>query len=314
MPQLNRPKHFIPKRRTFLANLAGLACFAGLCALPRPLKAAEALGFSSSPPLGISPAELTKKLSLLEALSGGRLGAARLNCASGRLYTYRGEEAFPVCSTFKILAAAAVLKRHPHKLNDLVHYGQEKIISWSPVTEKNVNTGMTVEALCAAAVQHSDNTAANLLLEMIGGPAGLTAFARSVGDKAFRLDRMEPALNQAAPGDTRDTSSPAATALTLNTLLMNGILPHQHRKLLLHWLLECATGASRIPAGTPYGWKVGHKTGSGHNGTANDVGILLPPTGRPVILALYLTQSTATESARDEILAETTRLLCPTAG
>ncbi|MFT4302189.1 MAG: serine hydrolase, partial [Desulfovibrio sp.] len=136
----------------------------------------------------------------------------------------------------------------------------------------------------------------------------------SAGDKAFRLDRMEPALNQATPGDARDTSSPAAMALTLNALLMNGILPPQHRELLLQWLLECATGASRIPAGAPSGWKVGHKTGSGHHGTANDVGILLPPTGQPIILTLYLTQSTATESTRDEVLAETTRLLCPAAG
>lgn len=314
MPQNSSPKHFTLERRTFLAGLAGLACFAGLCALPRPLNAAEALGFSSSSLLGLDQTELKEKLSRLEAISGGRLGTARLDCATGRLYTYRGEEVFPVCSTFKVLVAAAVLKQHPHRINELVHYEQAKIISWSPVTEKHVNTGMTVGALCAAAVQYSDNTAANLLLEMIGGPAGLTAFARSIGDSVFRLDRIEPALNQADPGDMRDTSSPAAMAWTLNALLMNDILSSQHRALLQEWLMECATGASRIPAGVPSGWKVGHKTGGGHNGTANDVGILLPPTGKPIILALYLTQSTVTESTRDGILAEATRLLCLPAG
>lgn len=294
-----------------MADLTGLACFAGLCALPRHLKAAEALDLFSSE---TDQTELTEKLSRLEALSGGRLGAARLNCATGQLYAYRGNEAFPVCSTFKVLAAAAVLKQHPHKLHDVVHYGQAKIISWSPVTEKHIDTGMTMEALCAAAVQHSDNTAANLLLELIGGPEGLTAFARSIGDEIFRLDRREPALNQAEPGDLRDTSSPVAMALTLNALLINDILPPPHRKLLLQWLLECATGASRIPAGVPSGWKVGHKTGGGHNGTANDVGILLPPAGKPTILTLYLTQSTVIESTRDEVLAEATRMLCPPNG
>lgn len=314
MPQNSNPKHFTLERRTFLAGLAGFTCFAGLWALPRHLNAAEALGLSSSSLLGIDQTELTEKLSRLEAMSGGRLGAARLDCATGRLYTYRGEEAFPVCSTFKILLAAAVLKQHSHRINDLVHYGQAKIISWSPVTKKHVNTGMAVEALCGAAVQYSDNTAANLLLEMIGGPAGLTAFTRSIGDEVFRLDRMEPALNQADPGDIRDTSSPAAMALTLNALLMTDILPSHHRELLQQWLMECATGASRIPAGAPSGWKVGHKTGGGHNGTANDVGILLPPTGNPIILTLYLTQSTVTESVRDGILAEATRLFCQPAG
>lgn len=311
MPAPTGTCSFAPERRAFLATVTGIACLAGVCALTSPLGAAELSGGMESCPADAGQTELIEKISQIERLSGGRLGAARLDCATGSLFTYRGDEAFPMCSTFKVLAAAAVLKLHPQKLNNLVHIRPDEIVAWSPVTEKFVNRGIRVNQLCAAALQYSDNTAANLLLGMIGGPSGLTAFARSLGDSRFRLDRMEPALNSAEPGDMRDTTSPAAMAATLNTLLMGEALPLQHRELLRQWLTECATGASRIPAGTPAGWKVGHKTGSGPNGTSNDVGILLPPAGTPVILALYLTQCAAAANDRDATLAATTSLLCP---
>jgi len=302
---------FAPERRAFLAKMTGLACLAGLSALASPLGAAAFSGGMDTDLTNAGQTELIEKISRLEKLSGGRLGAARLDCATGSLFTYRGDEAFPMCSTFKVLAAAAVLKLHPQKLDSLVRIGPKEIVAWSPVTEKFVNKGMRVRQLCAAALQYSDNTAANLLLGMIGGPSGLTAFARSLGDGSFRLDRTEPALNSAEPGDMRDTTSPTAMAVTLDALLMGAALLPEHRELLRQWLTECATGASRIPAGAPVGWKVGHKTGSGANGTSNDVGILLPAAGTPVILALYLTQCTAAPSDRDAILAATTSLLCP---
>ena len=304
---------FASERRAFLAKMMGFACLAGVGALPSLhslLGATELSGSMETGPGNVGQAELIKKISRIEKLSGGRLGAARLDCATGNLFTYRGDEAFPMCSTFKILAAAAVLKLHPQKLDSLVRLRSDEIVTWSPVTEKFVNKCVSVRQLCAAALKYSDNTAANLLLGMVGGPLGLTAFARSLGDSSFRLDRPEPAMNSAEPGDMRDTTSPAAMAVTLDTLLMGTALPLQHRELLRHWLTECATGASRIPAGTPNGWRVGHKTGSGANGTSNDVGILLPPGGTPVILTLYLTQCTAVANGGDEILAETTSLLC----
>lgn len=311
MPASTGTCSFAPQRRAFLAKMSGLACLAGVCSLASPLGAAALSGGMDAGLDNDGQTKLIKKISQIEKLSGGRLGAARLDCATGSLFAYRGDEAFPMCSTFKILAAAAVLKLHPQKLNNLVRLTPDEIVAWSPVTEKFVNKDMPVKQLCAAALQYSDNTAANLLLGMIGGPSGLTAFARSLGDGSFRLDRMEPALNSAEPGDIRDTTSPAAMAITLNALLMGAALPLEHRTLLRQWLTECATGASRMPAGAPVGWKVGHKTGSGANGTSNDVGILLPPSGTPVILALYLTQCAAAASDRDAILAATTSLLCP---
>lgn len=243
---------------------------------------------------------------------GGRLGVFALDTADGAQLGYRADERFPLCSTFKVIAASAILaksvqvaglmRRHiKYERGDLVHY--------SPITEKHVGAGMTVADLCAAALQYSDNTAANLLMKILGGPAAVTAFARSIGDVEFRLDRWETELNTAIPGDPRDTSTPMAMGHSLYRLALGDALPLQQREQLQHWLLGNTTGAARIKAGIPPGWKIGDKTGSGDYGTANDIAVLWPPQRSPVIMAIYTTQPRQDAAPRSDVIVAATQIV-----
>nr|6TY6_A Chain A, Beta lactamase (GNCA4-2) [synthetic construct]6TY6_B Chain B, Beta lactamase (GNCA4-2) [synthetic construct]6TY6_C Chain C, Beta lactamase (GNCA4-2) [synthetic construct] len=257
-------------------------------------------------------AALSEQLAELEKRSGGRLGVAVLDTATGRRFGYRGDERFPMCSTFKALLAAAVLARvdqGKENLDRRITYGKEDLVDYSPVTEKHVGDGMTVAELCEAAITYSDNTAANLLLEALGGPAALTAFLRSIGDNVTRLDRWEPELNTAAPGDPRDTTTPAAMAATLRTLLLGDVLSPASRQQLVDWLIANKTGDKRLRAGLPADDRVGDKTGTGEHGTTNDIAVVWPPNRAPIFLAVYLTESQVDADARDAVIAEVARLV-----
>ena len=258
-----------------------------------------------------SPA-IQERLAELEAASGGRLGVAMLDADGEVVATYRDAERFPLCSTFKMMLAAAVLKQsvtEPDLLNRRITYAQEELISWSPVTEKHVADGLSVSELCAAAVRHSDNTAANLLLKLLGGPQELTAFARSIGDPAFHLDRWETALNEALPGDERDTTTPKSMAYSLHKLALGNVLPAPQREMLIDWLKGNTTGSASIRAGVPADWIVGDKTGSGSYGTTNDIAVIWPPNEPPLILTIYFTQNKPDAPARRDIIAATAKLL-----
>lgn len=248
----------------------------------------------------------------LEKQHGGRLGVAAIDTATGRRIAHRSDERFPLCSTFKLLAAAAILKnvdRGSERLDRWVAYGPD-LLEYAPVTRSNVSKGgMPVSELCAAAIELSDNTAANLLLDAIGGPSGLTSFTRSIGDSVTRLDRTEPTLNTAIPGDPRDTTSPAAMVADLKTLLVGNALTKSSRATLLGWLNNCKTAAKRIPAGLPPNWKSGDKTGSGEHATANDVAIIQRPDKGPILVAAYYTGSSASPAERDGVLAEIGRIV-----
>jgi len=240
-------------------------------------------------------------LAALERRSGGRLGVAAWCPGGVAPIVMRADERFPFCSTAKVMVAATVVARAaraPALLDTRVRYGKGDLVAWSPETERHVDTGMTVAALCAAALQASDNTACNLLLDQVGGPAAVTAFARRIGDTAFRLDRRETELNTCIPGDARDTTTPRAMAASLEALLLHDALAPDARRRLLDWMLGCRTGAERIRAGFPAGWRVADKTGSGSYGTTNDVGVVFPPRGDPVIVAVYYT-GTAPDAAAD---------------
>lgn len=253
-----------------------------------------------------------KKLAQLEAASGGRIGLSALDTGTGKYVRYRADERFPFCSTFKAILASAVLKQSmtDDRLMDRhISYKKEDLVSWSPVTEKYVAGGMSVSELCAATLQTSDNTAANLLLELMGGPEAVTAFARSIGDDAFTLNRWETELNSAIPGDIRDTTTPAAMEKSLGLLVLGDVLGPPQREQLQLWLQGNTTGAASIRAGVPQGWVVGDKTGSGSYGTTNDIAVLWPPNGAPVVLAIYFTQNEKDASARKDVLAEVTRLV-----
>ncbi|MGY6256138.1 class A beta-lactamase [Paraburkholderia caledonica] len=245
------------------------------------------------------------RLREIEADSGGRLGVAIVDTTSGLHTGLHADERFPMCSTFKLLVAGAILARvdrGEENLQRRIVYSQSELVPNSPATSKHTrartgNTGMSVGDLCKAAITLSDNTAANLLLASFGGPAALTEFARSLGDGITRLDRIEPTLNEGTPGDPRDTTTPNAMLGNLRELVLGEHLTSSSRAQLLAWLAANETGGERIRAKLPKDWGVGDKTGTGDHGTANDVAIVWPPGHGPILVAVYLTE-TAGDAAR----------------
>ncbi|SPP95727.1 MULTISPECIES: class A beta-lactamase [Bradyrhizobium] len=256
-------------------------------------------------------AALIEAIKQLELKSGGRLGVSVLDTATGVPIHYRGDERFPMCSTFKVLAAAAILKdagSRPERLERRVRIEQADIVENSPITREHVGgEGMTLRELCDAAITRSDNTAGNALLKNIGGPAGLTSFARSLGDILTRLDRTETELNEAAPGDPRDTTTPNAMAANFRRLLLGDVLLPEGRDQLGKWLIANKTGDTRLRAGLPQSWRVGDKTGAGEHGTTNDVAIVWPPEHSPLIIAVYLTGASLDSGGRNDVIASVGR-------
>ena len=254
---------------------------------------------------------LHSAIAALERRHGGRLGVAMLDSAGDDIIAHRGDELFPMCSTFKFLAAVFVLARvdlREEKLSRRVVYTKDDLVPNSPVTENYVGTGLSVRGLCDAAMTLSDNTAANLLLASFGGPSALTAFMRSQGDNVTRLDRTEPALNEAAPGDPRDSTTPVAMLEALRNTVLGATLERASRAQLTAWLVENKTGEKRLKGGAPEGWMAGDKTGAGGNNTANDIAVFWPPGRAPIIVTAYYTGSRASGSERDAVLGEVGRL------
>jgi beta-lactamase class A len=288
---------FDPTRRSLL--VASL-CVASLGPVGRALAA------------GNRPSEWQGKLAALERRHGGRLGVSVLDMESGRRIGHRADERFPMCSTFKFLAAAQVLARvdrGEEQLDRRMVYAEEDLVAYSPVTERYAGPkGMTMAELCHAAVTVSDNTAGNLLLASFGGPAGLTAFARSLGDEVTRLDRIETELNEAIPGDPRDTTTPAAMLDDMRALLLGDVLTPVSREQLADWLMAATTGAQRIRAGLPVGWRVGDKTGTSNNGVTNDIAIAWPPGRAPLLITAYFAESSVPQDQRNAVVAEVGRI------
>lgn len=285
-------------RRTLLAGLA--AAIAG--------RAASAATPVDAPTAGERQAPAFQTI---EARVGGRLGVTATDVGTGLTLRHRPAERFPMCSTFKWVLAAAVLARveaGEDRLDRAVAYGPSDLLNYAPVTTAHVSEGrLSVEALCAAAVQVSDNTAANLLLPLVGGPEGLTRWIRSLGDPVTRLDRVEPDLNEVEPGDARDTTTPDAMVGLLQTVLLGDVLTPAGRERLTGWLITSTTGTTKLRAGLPEPWRVGDKTGMGARGATNDVAIAWPPTGGPILIAAYLRDSDAPVDARNGALAEVGR-------
>ncbi|WP_447896468.1 CESS family extended-spectrum class A beta-lactamase [Stenotrophomonas acidaminiphila] len=277
-------------RRQFLA-LGGAAC-AGIAAVPllaRAVSAPAAAGFAA-----------------LEAESGGRLGVCLWHPASGARFGQRMDERFPMCSTFKFLLAAAVLERAGRgalSLDQRVPVRAEDLLAHSPVTARHVGKDLGVRDLCRATLTTSDNAAANLLLPLVGGPAGLTAFLRAQGDAVTLAARYEPDANRFAMDDPRDTTSPAAMAGNLQRFVLGDALALAGRRQLADWLIDNETGDARLRAGLPPGWRVGDKTGSNGRDTSNDIAVLWPRRGgTPWVLAVFLQGSTLDDAGRDGIL------------
>ncbi len=251
--------------------------------------------------------ELAKELAKIELASGGRLGVAVLDTATGIRTLHRGDERFPMCSTFKLVACGAILARvdaGKQRLDQRITFQKTDLVTYSPVTQTHTGApGMSLAEICAAAIDYSDNTAANLILANLGGPAGFTQFARSLGDTVTRLDRIETDLNESLPNDPRDTTTPSAMLANLNSLLLGSALSASSRNQLTQWLLANTTGGTRLRAGVPANWRVGDKTGTGDRGSTNDIGILWPPNSKPLLVCAYLTGTTASADQRNATIA-----------
>lgn len=243
----------------------------------------------------------------IEARSGGRLGFAVLDTHDGRSSSWNGSGRFALSSTFKFLLAGAVLLRAgagQEQLDRKIPVHQDALVDWSPVTERHSGGDMTVWALCEAAVAVSDNTAANLLLRTMGGPQGFTSAMRAAGSRTTRLDRFEPELNEAAPGDLRDTTTPDDMLQLMHRLLLDTVLPDAARRRLAGLLRASKTGGRRLRAGLPPDWQAGDKTGTGGNGAMSDIAILYPPGRAPVLAAAYFQDSRTPRKDLEPLFAE----------
>ncbi|OHV22342.1 class A beta-lactamase [Rhizobium sp. RMa-01] len=277
----------------------------GLPALTLPVRAEEKAGEGDD--------DIEKRLAALEKRTGGRLGVSVLDTQTSISFGYRGSEAFPMCSTFKALAAGFALARADkgeESLDRRVTYGRDKLVDYSPLSEKHAGAdGMTITELCEAAVTVSDNTAGNLLLESFGGPAGLTDWLRSIGDGTTRLDRTEPTLNEGKKDDPRDTTTPDAMLDTLGNLTLGSILTEASSDRLIAWLVASTTGGERLRAGLPKEWKVGDKTGTGQNGSLGDIAVIWPPDRSPIVAAVYIAEATAPVKELNPVFAEVGRMI-----
>jgi beta-lactamase class A len=278
-------------RRTFLTGAA--------CATAVPLGAV-------TPAPAFGDATFRREIAGLERASRGRLGVAILDTATGARFATRGDERFPMCSTFKLILAAAILTRvdrGPDRLDRRIAVAKSDIISNSPFTETRVGGHATVAELCRATMTQSDNAAANLLLPAVSGPAGITRFVRALGDARTRLDRIEPELNDVGPGDPRDTTTPVAMVGLLQKLTLGSALKPASRALLIGWLVANKTGDLRIRGGVPRNWRAGDKTGTAERRHNNDVAILWPPARGPLLVASYIADSPLDMAAANPIHA-----------
>jgi beta-lactamase class A len=259
----------------------------------------------------LTTGDIESRLKEIEAGVKGRLGIAIIDTKTGRFFGQRELERFPLCSTFKVLAAAFVLDRvdkGEEKLDRRVVITKDDIVANSPVTQDHIGgEGMTIAELCEAAITRSDNTAANLLLKSFGGPEALTKYLRTLGDKATRVDRTEPALNDVPAGDFRDGTTPRAMAYLLQHILLGNVLAKPSETQLIDWMVANKTGDKRIRAGLPSGWNVADKTGT-CDGAASDIAVIWPPGRAPIVVIAYLADSPAPLEAREKALADVAKL------
>ena len=258
----------------------------------------------------ITSAKLRSDIARIEIESGGRLGVAILDTMTRAQVGHHADDLFPMCSTFKFLAAAVVLKRvddEQEQLGRLIPVGAGDVVPGSSHIKTPVPGGLTMAELCEAAMIYSDHTAGNLILASLGGPQAITDYARTLGDTMTRLDRNEPTLNESIPGDPRDTTTPNAMLKNMQALLIGEALSTASKKQLTQWLLGNKTGDTRLRAGLPVVWRVGDKTGTGDRGSTNDIAIIWPPDRAPVLIATYLTETSAAPERRNATIADIAR-------
>jgi len=296
------------------SGMATLGLLTG-CATAPPAHVASASASTSASPstpqrsaAHVDDAAVNSALAALETQYGARVGVQVIDTGTGATYGYRQHERFALDSTSKVFTASAVLQHATSAdLAGIVRYASSDLQSFAPITSQHVESGMSLADVIDAALQYSDNTAANLLYEKLGGPSGAQAAVRTWGDDVTNLDRTEPDLNSAVPGDLRDTSTPQQVATDLKTLALGRTLPAQRRQFLLQAMLGNTTGAPYIRAGAPSSWRVADKTGNGDYGSRNDIAVLYPSGAKPIVLAIYTTRSAPDAASDDDLIAAVTK-------
>lgn len=244
----------------------------------------------------------------IESRLGGRIGISIHDTGSGQRWEHRADERFPLSSTFKPFACAAVLTRiesGTERLHRVIEITDKDLVSYSPITEKRVNTvGMTIAELCEATITLSDNTAGNLILESIGGPKAFTDYMRTIGDDTSRLDRWETDLNEGTPGDKRDTTTPRAAAASLSRLLLGQTLSVSSREQLTTWMENDKVAAALLRSTLPEEWRIADKTGAGGHGARSIIAVIWPPAREPLVISIYMTENDASFAERNQAIAE----------
>jgi beta-lactamase class A len=273
--------------------------------------------FAAIPGLIAWPAlarEAPAALAAYERDTGGRIGLYAENLTTGRRISWRANERFVMCSTFKASLAAMILARVDHgqdQLGKMISYGPKDVPDWyAPVARRNLAKGvMSVADMCAAAVEYSDNTCANLLLARVGGPSALTAFWRSIGDTVTRLDHNEPVLNRSPPGDPHDTTTPAAMAANLRRFLLGKVLSAGSRERLTGWMVDCKTGDDRLRGGIPKTWRIADKTGNNGKDATGDIAVAWPKPDAPTVICAYTQGGSPTAARLARVFADIGRMV-----
>lgn len=283
------------------------AALAALVLVPLTACAAEAPAPVPPSSTAVAP---QPDFAALERTFDARLGVYAVDTGSGREFAHRADERFGYASAHKAFSAAAVLRRTGIAgLAKVLTYSRADLQENSPVTEKHVATGIPLRDAIDAALRYSDNTAANLLFRELGGPPGLATALRGIGDTTTHVDRIEPGLNDLAPGDIRDTSTPRAMATGLRAFALGTALPPDEQAVYTGMMRANTTGATTIRAGTPAGWAVADKTGTGGYATRNDIAVVWPPGRAPIVLAVMSSRQAAHAEHDDRLIAQAAKLV-----
>ncbi|PRY02423.1 class A beta-lactamase [Allonocardiopsis opalescens] len=303
-------------RRAAAAALLALVPLAGCAGGGEPAASAPASAApSASPPAAqpIDPAAFEPQFQQLESEYDALLGVYAVDTGTERTISYNADQRFAYASTFKALAVGAVLQQNTiEELEEVITYTSDDLVNHTPITEQHVDTGMTLRELCDAAIRYSDNTAANMLFEELGGPSGLDAALEGIGDDVTHVDRIEPHLSDYEPGDIRDTSTPQAMATSLRAYTLGEVLPPDERAILVDMLRGNTTGDELIRAGVPADWEVGDKTGSGSYGTRNDIAILWPPDREPIVVAIMTSNDDPDAEYDNALIADAATVIAQT--
>ncbi|WP_337019402.1 class A beta-lactamase [Oceanobacillus massiliensis] len=254
--------------------------------------------------------EIAQEFKQLENEFDARLGIYAIDTETEKSVVYRADERFAFASTYKALAAGVLLdQKTMNELEKIITYTEDDLVTYSPITEKHVDTGMSLKEIAEAAIRSSDNTAGNLLFNELGGPAGFETALREIGDTVTESVRFEPDLNFTVPGDSRDTSTPRELATNLQTFVLSDLLPSEERELMTDWLVGNSTGDTLIRAGVPENWVVGDKSGAGMYGTRNDIAIVWPPDRGPIAISVLSDRDTEDATYDDALIAEAAKIV-----